>query len=157
MKNLTLAGMATRALLLLGLGAAMPAQAELAYNITNPISLTQFISCAGETVSVSGDLHFLFTLETDASGGSHITFHGNSEGLSGVGLSSGTQYRAVDVFTQTVYVGAPLPVKITLTETHRFVGQGAGNDLWSHYNIDFTINANGNATASVTNFKVDCG
>jgi len=157
MKNLILTSMAAMALLLPGLGVATPAHAKLEYNTRYPISFTQFISCAGETLSVNGNLHVLFSLETDASGGSHITFHGNSQGLSGEGLSSGTRYRAVDVFTQTVYVGAPLPVKIALTETHRFVGQGAGSDLWSHYNIDTTINANGNMTASVTNFTMDCG
>jgi len=38
----------------------------------------------------------------------------------------------------------------------RIIGQGPGNNFLVHETFHFTINANGNVTAFVDHFSVDC-
>src|SRR5437764_3524255 len=92
------------ALLLVGLFSLMLATTAQAAVITNtefPINLTVFVPCAaggaGEEVALSGNLHALFSVTFDGSGGFHSDIHFNPQGVSGTGLTTGDKYQGTGV------------------------------------------------------------
>jgi hypothetical protein len=109
------------------------------------IEIEQFLPCAGETIHMSGQSHFMLRGFIDAQGGSHFVSHVNYQGISGEGLASGTRYRAV-ASDQSVshnfdpFVGAPYHIQIV--QNVRFVGQGPDNDLIIRFRTHVTVNAN---------------
>ena len=124
-----------------------------------PIDIAVFVPCAldgaGEIVTLSGRLRGLFHLTLDAGGGGHIVFSSNPQGVSGVGETSGERYRGTGISRQTHnFIG--LPFSDTFVNDFRIIGQGAGNNLLIHSNLHLTINANGEITTFVDNFRAEC-
>ena len=160
MKKAALRGL-TAIAVALGLlaGVAPNASADMVENTTHPLDFTQFVSCAnggaGEDVHLTGEFHTVFAVTTDGSGAFHVVFTGNSQNLSGVGLTTGDSYRGVDQFAQTVLNVAP-PVILTETTTFNLIGQGPGNNLTTHFVFHLTIDANGTARSEVVESSVDC-
>src|SRR5438093_9153022 len=62
-----------------------------------PLALTAAVPCAnggtGESVQLSGSLQIVDTITFDAGGGVHLYSHFNPQGVSGIGLVTGTTYR----------------------------------------------------------------
>src|SRR5215216_1619388 len=79
------------------LGSALPAHAANGPETHrfSHIEIRQFLPCAGETIHLSGQSQFMARQFVDAEGGSHLVYHGNYQGISGEGLTSGTRYTAV--------------------------------------------------------------
>src|SRR5262245_61965238 len=67
--------------------------------LVNHIAVTRFVPCAnggvGEDVFVSGDIHIMFHVTLDGSGGAHFVEVHNPQGVSGTGLTTGAMYRGV--------------------------------------------------------------
>jgi hypothetical protein len=124
-----------------------------------PFNRTVFVSCAnggtGELVVISGTLHVLIHETISSSGNDHFKVHFQPQGISGVGLTTGDQYRATGV-TQEHFNFNNLPVNDTFVDNFRIIGQGPGNNFLVHENFHFTINANGELTAVHDNLTVDC-
>lgn len=130
-------------------------------NVQIPLDLTVFIPCAlggaGESVTLSGDLHVLLHLTENSTGGFHVKTHFQPQGVSGVGLTSGGIYRATGVTQDQLKVGAnDLPVVFTYVNNFRIIGPGPGNNFLVHETFHVTINANGETAVEVDIFKGDC-
>ncbi|HKY61240.1 MAG TPA: hypothetical protein VJP59_09535 [Gemmatimonadota bacterium] len=124
------------------------------------IALTVFVPCAdggaGELVQLEGTLHSLF----------HVTINGNSfkmkihnqpQGIRGTGLTTGDKYQATGVTQETIggsFVNGRF--SDTFVNNFRIVGQGPGNNWLVHETFHVTLNANGELTAFVDHFSVEC-
>jgi hypothetical protein len=149
------------ALGMIGISGAGSAQAQATVftdNVQIPINLLVFVPCAaggaGEDVDLSGTLHVLFRTTFDSRGGFHSKFHFQPQGVSGTGLTTGDKYQATGV-TQGTDNGK-VGFESTFVNNFRIIGQGPGNNFLLHENFHFTINANGEVTAFVDNFRVEC-
>ena len=124
-----------------------------------PLDMAVFVPCAvggaGEVVLLSGNLHLLTHFTEDGSGGFHLVDDANPQGLSGTGLTSGDKYQGTGG-TRFQLNSGPLPLTQTFVNNFRIIGEGGGNDLLVHHNMHLTVNANGEVTAVVDNFSVEC-
>ena len=121
-----------------------------------PEDYTEFSPCAGEDIHFSGAYHVEIQTTIDAGGGFHTQFTANDNNFSGVGVSSGTQYRRVGATNQTINFSGQAPYETTFTNSFNFIGQGASNNTLLIATFHVTINANGEVTASVDNSKLVC-
>jgi hypothetical protein len=134
------------------------AAATSTQEVVNAISITKFVPCAngglGEDVFLSGNIHSVFHVTLDGSGGAHIVVIHNPQGVSGTGLTTGAKYQGVgthqDEFNSTV------GVEETTVTTGRLIGQGPGNNFLFHENLHTTVLANGVVTSFHDNFSIEC-
>lgn len=130
----------------------------ITYSISYPLDLSVFNECAdggnGEIVELSGNMHEVFHVTLDGKGGLHVKTHINPQGVSGVGLTTGAKYQGVGVTQDKL--NAKTGETFTYVNNYRIIGQGPGNNFMLHENIHFTVNANGEVTASHENFSATC-
>lgn len=109
---------------------------------------------AGEEVHLTGYLHLTFRQTFDNAGGVHIKFQANPQGISGVGLTTGDQFRGTGVSQDqfNLKVGE----QSTSINNFNIIGKGPGNNALVHSNFHITVNANGTVTALVDNFHSEC-
>jgi hypothetical protein len=146
------------AMALLGPTSALAAAETYMDNVRVPYDLYVYVPCAaggaGEDVYLSGTLHFLFETTIDSSGSFHTKFHAQPQGISGTGLTTGDKYQATGV-TQDRFNGK-VGSAYTFVNNFKIIGQGPGNNFLIHENYHVTVNANGEVTAYVDNFRVEC-
>ena len=147
-------------ILIFSLGVA-PASAKATVftdNVRVPVEIIVFVPCAaggmGEEVVLRGTLHLLFRTTIDNRGGFHSKFHAQPQGLSGVGLTTGDRYRGTGV-TQDKFNGR-VGSTFTFVNNFNIIGQGPGNNAMIHQNFHVTVNARGQVTAVVDNFRATC-
>ena len=126
-----------------------------------PFDEQVFVPCAnagaGEYVELAGSLNFVFHSTFDGSGGMHLQLHSNLQGVSGIGMTTGTKYRASQSEVDQFNVAADdAPFEGTSVSSFNIVGQGKGNNFVLHETAHFTVNANGDVTAQHDRFSVDC-
>ena len=146
---------------LIGVPGAAPALAKATTftdNVQVPINISVFVPCAaggaGEVVDLSGTLHVLFHTTIDDSGGFHSKFHFQPQGVSGTGLTTGDKYQGTGV-TQGTF-NCKVGFESTFVNNFKIIGQGPGNNFLVHENFHVTVNANGEVTAFVDNFSIEC-
>jgi hypothetical protein len=151
-------------LALLGLSAALVvslvlatrlARADVFFNQDIPISFVDFSPCTGELISFSGTIHVVERETVDGSGGIQIGIHENYQGVTGVGLTTGTVYHAPGVLNQQLNFTNGATTQ-TFTEDVRYIAPGRDNNLLVHYNQHITINPDGTVTAFVDNVRITC-
>ena len=147
---------------LMALAMVLPVNAAVTQNEVVPLDMYVWIPCAnggaGESVELTGELHILMTLTEDSAGGMHGKAHFQPQGVTGVGDVTGDKYQATGV-TQDQFHIAPddgYPYEYTYINNFRIIGQGKGNNYLVHQTVHLTINANGEVTAEVDNYEVDC-
>ena len=121
---------------------------------------TVWVPCAnggsGENVLLSGEIHNLYHYTIN---GNSFTFkgHTNAKGLTGVGQVTGDKYHATGV-SQDIQTGSFVNDQYSWTYVYNFhmIGQGKGNNYLVHETYHYTLNANGELTAYVDNYTVDC-
>jgi hypothetical protein len=150
------------AMLLGSLAAMVPvgtafAEATTTTTITRaPFDPTTLLNpCTGETLDVTGTAQIITHTTIDATGAAHTTFLFDTQGVSAVSQTTGVTYRLVDTVSVPTYDG-PLPAVGSALSTFRLVGPGPGNDQVLRFQLHFTINANGETTASVLNQVNEC-
>jgi hypothetical protein len=146
---------------LLTLVMVLPVNAAVTQNVKVPLDTTVFVPCAnggaGEEVHLTGELHMLATLTEDGAGGMHIKWHSQPQGVSGVGLITGDKYRGTGVTQEETNIRpGGFPYEDTFVNNFRIIGQGKGNNYLVHQVLHVTINANGEITAEVDNYSVEC-
>src|SRR5215211_6911443 len=116
------------------------------------------VSCDGETVDISGKMHLLAHATTDARSGRHVTLQINTEGVKGVGATSGSQYVSSATNNESINDSntAGGQSEYTLTTKFLLVGKGKLPDLFTKVTMHVTVNANGEVTAEVTNVMAEC-
>src|SRR5262249_4633724 len=122
------------------------------------ISLVVTVPCAaggaGEDVLLTGALHTLISLTVNNGGGVSGVMHFQPQGLSGIGMTTGSKYQGTGV-TQTKF-SANVGEQMTFVNNFRIIGQGPGNNFLVHEVAHVTFNANGTVTASFDNLSIDC-
>jgi len=117
----------------------------------------------GEVVLISGTLHNLTSVQTDANGGVHITLHTNLAGTSGLGTISGDTYRITDTaggFGQRLSLyfpsGSPPARTVTRNGDVHFISTGSADNLLLRFTFHQTINANGDVTTQDLTIDETC-
>jgi hypothetical protein len=114
-------------------------------------------SCTGESVQVTGELHLLTQTVTFPNGEIKDTFHTNFANVTGVGLTSGTIYRATSAENapfQGVPPGPPGgPWRSTHEGTLHLVTPGAGENLFLHF--VFVVTKEPGSPPNAIVFKMD--
>jgi hypothetical protein len=121
--------------------------------------LVDNLDCGGELIHVTGTQHITFQTILDAEGNVvHSVGHLNWAGVTGEGVNSGTQYRIVNVLgSSTFNVNAGF--QETVATGFQFIATGPDKstvDVRVHANLHITLNANGELTAEVSNFRSIC-
>jgi hypothetical protein len=141
--------------LLLGMAGLLPASASATtQSSTFPVDIFVNIPCTGDTVELTGDLHEVFTVTINSSGGYHVKDQFNPQGLSGVDLMTGAKYQGTGVTNNEF--NANVGVQQLFINNFRIIGQGQAANYLVHENEHLTVDANGNVTSFHDNFSVEC-
>jgi len=145
--------------LVIGLGQPAPAlaaAATLTTNVTQTLGSVRFYPCAGEYIQLFGDYHALFHVTFDPTGGTHVLGQYNSKGVSGVGLQTGTGFRAAEGERRSTDIfGAP-GFETTYIDRFRLIGEGTAPNLWVSVTTHATYAPNQGFTAQITNVSSEC-
>ena len=129
-------------------------------NMSVPVELAVFVQCAnggaGELVQLTGPLHVVSQVTISSSGHMSVYSHFQPQGITGTGLVTGNKYQGTGVTEFKNTFGGPFPVTSTFVNNFYMIGQGPGNNFRVHETIHLTINANGEPTASIDNFRTTC-
>lgn len=126
-------------------------------NIVIPFSKTVAVSCASDSVTISGEAHWVFGVKWDEAGGLHGRNFHNLVGVSGVSTITGVKYQAMEVRSRiSHFVHQSPPYELISVESFRLIGQGPGNNYTVMYTDHTTVNADGTVTADFHIDRVDC-
>lgn len=142
------------------LGTQMSARAQattVTSNATFPFTDTA-TTCGGEDVNISGNMHLLAHVTTDARSGRHVILQINTERVKGVGVTSGGQFVSSSTNNDSINDADTMGGQSEYTTTTKFLLVGKGNlpDLLVKATIHLTVNANDEVTAEVTNVVTQC-
>ena len=121
-----------------------------ATSTTIPLDFIRSGDCTGEDVELSGEIHLVSQLQSDGSEVGHF----NYQGVSGVGLTSGTTYRASTV--DNFRLAAPFPSDITSVRTLHLISPGPEDNLLVRFLFHITVNANGETTVEIEDVDIEC-
>jgi hypothetical protein len=121
-----------------------------ATSTTIPLDAIRSGDCTGEDVELSGTIHLVSQLQSDGSEVGHFNF----QGVSAVGLTSGTTYRASSV--DNFHLAAPFPSDITSVRSLRLISRGPEDNLLVRFLFHITVNAKGEITAEVEDVSIKC-
>src|SRR5215211_5830985 len=121
-----------------------------ATSTTIPLDVVRSGDCTGEDVQLSGTIHLVSQTQPDGSEVGHF----NYQNVSGVGLTSGTTYRASTV--DTFRLEAPFPSDITSVSSFHLISQGKQDNLLVNVLFHITVNANGEVTAFIDDRSIQC-
>lgn len=134
---------------------ALPARAEVIVNesqsldgviVTHPIS--------GEDIVLSGSVHLVIQ-QTSNNNGSHLKVSSNFQNVTGVGVTSGTQYTFHSNDKEKANVADDIfPGVFSFVRTARFVSQGAEENVILRETFRAVFNNNGTQTVSITRNEV---
>ncbi len=148
--------------LCLGSAAAAKAQAVASTEVfTAPFSLTLTpgdYPCLQEVVVIDGTLHYVVRVTFDASGGRHRATLINAQGLTGLGLDSGTVYRVSGPGHSTFNdddLAAPVRER-TFYDLIHVVGPGDAAKLLVRTGFHLTFNNDGELVAFTEVESVKC-
>jgi len=118
--------------------------ADVLKRMSRPVDQYVWISCAnggvGETVRVTGNLHYEAQRTQDASGVFHLNFKSATSGLTAVGLTSGTLFRGLMTERITARAEDYLNEDVRTADIIRFVAPGSGDSyslmVSSHFIVD---------------------
>lgn len=134
--------------------------AEVITQIEIPLATTVTVPCAaggaGEIVDLTGEVHAVFSVTVDASGGVHVVTHFNNAGVSGIGLTTGNKYQASGG-NHFVSNADGTGNEFTFVNNFLMTAPGSGNNLRVHELVHVTVSANGAVTAEFNNIRIDCG
>jgi hypothetical protein len=101
-------------------------------------------------VEISGTIHLLFYEQSD---GSWIG-HSNYQGVKGVGLTNGTEYRVTG--TDNLRLEAPFPSSIQQQGSFRLIEKGGESNLLVHTLFHLTFTGDGEIAAAFDRLEVEC-
>jgi hypothetical protein len=123
-----------------------------------PFDQIAFAPCAnggtGEDIELTGTLNFVVVDQTSAAGTEAIHFAANPQGATGLGLTTGTVYRATGITLETVTLTTG--VSDTFVNNFRIIGPGLTANLLIHEVFHATVNANGVLTVIFDRATAEC-
>ena len=142
------------AFVLIGL-CSEPSRAQATSTTTNtemPFTAT-LTDCNGQSVVVSGTMHMVTQYTVSANGGTHLHINTNWQDVSGT--AGTTTYRAQSN-NHSNFNSTGAQSEVTTIDDVRLISSGSADNLKVRVTTHTTINANGEVTASFTNFEVIC-
>lgn len=135
------------------IGEVATLEADAVEHVTVPFSSTIWIGCAnggaGENVALSGELVISNHETVDADGGTHTRQMMRPLGVTGVGQTSGMNYKGTGMAFLSEGVADDGGSVYTFVNNFRIIGQGPGNNLLVHMVVHQTTNADGDVVADV--------
>ncbi len=137
--------------------AALAQATTVTSNASFPFTDTA-VSCGGETVNITGNMHLLAHVTTDARSGRHVILQINTQGAKGTGATSGSEYVSSSTNNESLNDPDTFGGQSEHTTTTKFLLAGKGRlpDLLAKATMHITVNSNGEVTAEVTNVDVQC-
>ena len=122
---------------------------DFSFTITNPCGP------AGEVIDVTGRTHIGSQFTVNDNG---IELHSvqNAEGLHGIGETTGLRYEFILVEHSGFRQEADAASNDASMETFKVVSQGSTDNFVAFTNMHVTLNANGEPTAEVDVFRLEC-
>ena len=128
--------------------------AAITSNYTEQVPPTTFNPCAGSTITLTGEIHFVFHTTETPSGQRVFRNHINYQGVSGVD-AAGNQYQVASQGNDTMILEEELRT-FTVVQYFKMLGRGeAANERVRTVN-HVTINDNGEITSIFSKFEGDC-
>ena len=123
-------------------------------NYTEQVAPTTFSPCAGSTITLTGEIHYVFHVTETPSGQRVFRNHINYQGVSGVD-AAGNQYQVASQSNETTVLDEELRT-FTIVQYFKLLGRGqAANERVRTVN-HVTINDNGEVTSIFSKFEGDC-
>jgi hypothetical protein len=135
---------------------ASPVSAQAAASVEQVPFEADVLACNGDVIHLSGRLLVVFTETATPSGGFMFSAHFQPQGVMGVDLVTGTRFIATGL-TREITVLSP-PGGFTdafVNQFHIQATTGEESFIVSEV-LHITVNANGDLTASVDNFRATC-
>lgn len=126
-------------------------------NQTLTLSNVTVNACNGEPVALTGRIHLVTHFTQSSSGSTNFTLHSNYEEVQGTGQQTQTLYRGVSSNTHKDTNNGPTPqFEFTNVDRFRLISLGPSPNLIVNTTVHTTVNSNGEATSTVSNFTVNC-
>ncbi|SMD43329.1 hypothetical protein SAMN00777080_1919 [Aquiflexum balticum DSM 16537] len=111
------------------------------------------VDLCGELVDIEGEFHVVTNSVTSNSGNTTSKYHINLKGT-GVGQTSGAIYQVNETINETS--NSAKGFNVTFNRSFSLIGQGKAPNFKGNITYHITINANGELTAEVDNFRAIC-
>jgi hypothetical protein len=134
------------------MAATPPVSAGVVSNTIIPIppNAALFDPCTSEMVHVTGTIHLVTVLTADVAGGTHTEMHFNVQGVSGVGLTTGTRYRGIHTETHSTNTNGGVSSEFTTRIDIKLISEGASSNLTIRDAlVHVTVSATGDVTATI--------
>ena len=136
--------------------AMVPVNAEVVQNERIQLEGWAGSECTEEEIYITGEAHIVYAVTEDGAGGYHVKMHENVK-ATGVGDVTGDKYQLNEVFNEEFNAAADsIPYEATYVVNYGLIGQGKDNNLKGHILMHVTVNANGEVTAEIENYEMDC-
>ena len=133
------------------------ASRALVINRRFDVATTALSDCGRENVTVTGTFHRVLTITSNQAGGFHVNDHADFTGLQGTGVISGANYVSRQISVVNFNIPGPtIGLEVTQLLTFTLIGQGTVQDEVVTALVHYTINANGELTTFVDNFRIKC-
>jgi hypothetical protein len=110
--------------------------------------------CTGETIQVNGELNFFIHRVVDSDGNTRVTLHQNNSQLSGVGLTTGTNYQLQTVATRVQIF--PEDTEPTFVSHLNVISQGSDVNAVLQQTVQVRTDAEGGQFLQVFNQFLKC-
>ena len=110
----------------------------------------------GEIIVFQGNQHLVFTETANSAGHYSMKLQWNADDVTGIGQYTGFTYRATGVSQYEFAMNGDYPYTQTMINNYHVIGQGQATNGNLHETVHFTVNANGDITAWVTDYNFDC-
>ena len=141
-------------------GAAGARAGTFVSNVDVPVNEVVSLTCGTEIIEdvyVTGALHVLYHLTVDDAGGMHVEIHDNPHGTSGIGLTSGTVFRAVGSAQVNSESNGPTEqLDVSRQAIFNLVSAGQTANFNFVAGIHSTVNANGDVTVELSEIRMEC-
>lgn len=94
--------------------------------------------CTGETIALDGTSHIVMTID-QASDGATLNYHSNTQGVTGVGLQTGTKYQFVQILSEDQSVFIPANGSATVVVHERIISDGSADNFLTDIGYTFTF------------------
>lgn len=136
--------------------AGLAPSAQVLTNETSRGPVSGFNSCNGDVLSGTAQEHFVFAVTADGAGGTHGTVKLQLSNVKATGSPSGASYVGNVTVSEAFNFTAGGAQTQTFNETQSTIGQGQTPNEIIHFLLHVTVNANGDVTALVDNFSIQC-
>ena len=142
--------------LILGGLCCAPLMADQWFNVDVPMNmLVTDNSCVGQNIAFQGNMHISWNVTTNKST-IHIQEHVNSQNITGVGLTDGSQYMLLDTYHMDNNIGGTLPIVLQTNMDFAFIGKGQAPNARVRVVAHTTVNGAGNLAVDFSKASLVC-